>query len=465
MEGQVFFSGIREQIILNLKSAKNKIVVAVAWITDTVILNELLLKASEGVFIEILIYNDKINDVNLFKGIYKYNASIYLSKKMMHNKFCVIDDKIVLNGSFNWTKNANTNSENLQVIHSELLAKQFLSEFSELKKGTINASTVFKNAEKEKIELNELEEFLIFYQKNYGKYDFPFFYDARNLTVETPIGAKDYIYLIKNLESAKNVIYYFYKKMNIEKSFKSVRNEGSFFSSKLRPSQYRITHIFNASPDLNNVILYHENIRVVAKLYDYRIYCTKIKSDFTLDRDVLIEVTDKLNKDQYLFLDYENSVNNYKVDSSFKITKLELNVDRVFGLYNNFILFKKNNLFGLYDIDGKLILPPFTDKYPKKIDDKYVEFTENPIFRLVKTDNRKMYYIFYEEKYGEKNEKKYLFNISTGLMEDNSPYNSAIFKNLIYLSEENFKYYKLYNYILSSYFMIFFMNSIFIFNK
>lgn len=51
----------------------------------------------------------------------------------MHNKFCIIDEKIVATGSFNYSANANTrNDENLIFVISEELAAKFLNEFNEL---------------------------------------------------------------------------------------------------------------------------------------------------------------------------------------------------------------------------------------------------------------------------------------------------------------------------------------------
>jgi len=51
----------------------------------------------------------------------------------MHNKFCVIDEKKVLTGSFNYSKNADEkNDENLIFIVSESLAQEYLNEFNEI---------------------------------------------------------------------------------------------------------------------------------------------------------------------------------------------------------------------------------------------------------------------------------------------------------------------------------------------
>ena len=57
-------------------------------------------------------------------------------KQLMHNKFCVIDGKIVLSGSFNPTYNDNNyNNNNLVVIYSRILANNYEDEFNELWNG------------------------------------------------------------------------------------------------------------------------------------------------------------------------------------------------------------------------------------------------------------------------------------------------------------------------------------------
>ena len=54
----------------------------------------------------------------------------------MHNKFCVIDNKILINGSYNWTYNAGRiNSENILIIKNEPTAvSAFRDEFINLTK-------------------------------------------------------------------------------------------------------------------------------------------------------------------------------------------------------------------------------------------------------------------------------------------------------------------------------------------
>ena len=51
----------------------------------------------------------------------------------LHHKFAVIDNKIVVTGSFNWSPSAaHTNDETLVVIHSPQLAQHFTREMDRL---------------------------------------------------------------------------------------------------------------------------------------------------------------------------------------------------------------------------------------------------------------------------------------------------------------------------------------------
>jgi len=55
------------------------------------------------------------------------------AKGLMHNKFCVIDDKIISTGSFNPTEKGNSyNNNNLIIISSKYLAENYENEFNEL---------------------------------------------------------------------------------------------------------------------------------------------------------------------------------------------------------------------------------------------------------------------------------------------------------------------------------------------
>jgi len=59
---------------------------------------------------------------------------------MMHNKFCIIDGRTVLTGSFNPTSNcAFKNNNNFIVVNSPVLAKQYSAEFDEMWSGRFSS--------------------------------------------------------------------------------------------------------------------------------------------------------------------------------------------------------------------------------------------------------------------------------------------------------------------------------------
>ncbi len=134
------FTNIRAEIITELKFAQHSIKIAVAWFTNLELFDCILEKCEQGIHIELIIVKDAIN---LRKYGLDFNKFIELGGKLffgnsdslMHHKFCVIDDSILLNGSYNWTYWAESkNSENITVIQNDdALLCQFLKEFIKIK--------------------------------------------------------------------------------------------------------------------------------------------------------------------------------------------------------------------------------------------------------------------------------------------------------------------------------------------
>lgn len=144
---KVYFKEIDKIIKNYLSSSEFDIKVAVAWITDTKILKALEECLDRGVSVNIIFYKDRINKIDLFENLYKKGAIINYTTSLMHNKFCVIDRRIVINGSYNWTHSAKSNSENIQVTESTIISKQFLDEFNKLLYKSKKADEYFVNHE------------------------------------------------------------------------------------------------------------------------------------------------------------------------------------------------------------------------------------------------------------------------------------------------------------------------------
>lgn len=133
------FKNIRNSIINELEKANNSIKVAIYWFTNHELFNILYQKQANGIQCEIVIHNDYINnrDSGLpFQKIIDAGGKLYFSNEdnPMHNKFCIIDNKVLINGSYNWTYFAeNKNQENVLIISEENeVIESFENEFSKL---------------------------------------------------------------------------------------------------------------------------------------------------------------------------------------------------------------------------------------------------------------------------------------------------------------------------------------------
>lgn len=134
MPSKVHFSNIKETIINELRKSKTEIEIAVAWITEPEIIQELNNCLKRRVSLKIISVNDKVNGIDNFQKLYYNKAQIRLAtKKLMHNKFCIIDNHTLISGSFNWTRNASKNHENITVsINDRNLLENFSKEFENL---------------------------------------------------------------------------------------------------------------------------------------------------------------------------------------------------------------------------------------------------------------------------------------------------------------------------------------------
>ena len=103
-----------------MEKSKYIIWVAVAWFTDRDLANILYKKAKQGVNIQIVLNDDKINST--LKEKLKEHFEVYFApsndkfSKLMHNKFCIIDLEKVIHGSYNWTNKAQYNNETISFI-------------------------------------------------------------------------------------------------------------------------------------------------------------------------------------------------------------------------------------------------------------------------------------------------------------------------------------------------------------
>jgi hypothetical protein len=121
----VHFQKIRSFVINELKCAQKSIKVAVYWFTNHELFDLLYEKQLNGIHCELIIHNDYINnrDTGLpFQKFIDAGGEFYFSddENPMHNKFCIIDNEVLINGSYNWTYYAESkNRENVLIIKNE----------------------------------------------------------------------------------------------------------------------------------------------------------------------------------------------------------------------------------------------------------------------------------------------------------------------------------------------------------
>jgi HKD family nuclease len=146
---QVFFSpngGAKEAILKELSDAKTNIDVAMYILTDRELSKTLVSAKERGVKVRVLLDNKSAEEIQYSKhhflnekkvdvkldNLHKSHKDKY--NGIMHNKFAIIDNKILITGSFNWTPSAEElNNENLLIIKdSKELISKFENEFLKL---------------------------------------------------------------------------------------------------------------------------------------------------------------------------------------------------------------------------------------------------------------------------------------------------------------------------------------------
>lgn len=140
MQINSYFKNIRKEILNELNLSTENIQVAVAWFTNHELFDKLCEKVSNGVKVELIIIDDEINNriggLNFQQFIKLGGTLIYGNiENPMHNKFCIIDGKVLINGSYNWTYFAeNINFENITIFKgvSDILT-EFKQEFDDIK--------------------------------------------------------------------------------------------------------------------------------------------------------------------------------------------------------------------------------------------------------------------------------------------------------------------------------------------
>ncbi|MFV0530755.1 MAG: CFI-box-CTERM domain-containing protein [Flavobacteriales bacterium] len=381
MNQQVFFENIRSQIIENLRECESELKIAVAWFTDKRIIKEVNDLINNDVKVEIIIYDDHVNKKDLFKNLYYSRAKIFLSKKLIHNKFCIIDNRTVINGSYNWTINASTNEENIQITYDNYnFAEKFSAQFDKLAKSCKSIDDFFEYSLES---LDDIDWEFRSYLSERRQSKFPYFYSLQ--TIEISESNK----LFKSLKTG----FYLIKNENEEEEFLRVKYfvESKYSLSKINKILNRkisLPQFYDYVPALkteqNAVFFFNqENFRVET--------WNRYKYVFLIDKEnnligEKIQFTNKLPNG--LYLQNFSNIGSKKYIVDIKLKKYELDMISV-ELHNEIGIFgeRKTKKYGdeykcgLKDFLNKIIVGFNYDHFEINEDKNEVNFIEFPHFK------------------------------------------------------------------------------------
>ena len=133
-----FNDEILKQLQNHLTYARKSLKIAASWFTNYSLFKQLKQMANDGIKIQMIINNDLINNggycLNFNELIINENVELSLVEypHLLHHKFVIIDDDLLITGSYNWTRFSGKNYENMVIINDEVIIEQFSNEFDEL---------------------------------------------------------------------------------------------------------------------------------------------------------------------------------------------------------------------------------------------------------------------------------------------------------------------------------------------
>ncbi len=137
---EIYFSpehNIEDILINNIQKATKSIKVMVFSFTNSLISKSLIDAKNRGVDVKIIIDDKqhKYQKYSKYDQLLSSSIEIKLDsdKQKMHNKVIILDDNIVITGSYNYTNKANdTNDENIVVIKDKNISKVYKDEFKKI---------------------------------------------------------------------------------------------------------------------------------------------------------------------------------------------------------------------------------------------------------------------------------------------------------------------------------------------
>lgn len=134
----IFNEDIQKQLQNILTLAKKSLKIAVSWFTNYSLFKQVKEIAATGIKVQLITNNDLTNNGGYclnFNELINEGVEISLIEypHLLHHKFCIVDDDVIVNGSYNWTRFSSKNYENITVIRNDSDAVEaFTKEFESL---------------------------------------------------------------------------------------------------------------------------------------------------------------------------------------------------------------------------------------------------------------------------------------------------------------------------------------------
>lgn len=140
---QAHFSQIGALLTKYIEESITEICIAVAWFTHRDLFYAILRALDRNVKVSVILIDDVINrgpsglDFATFVAKGGEIRFVNTRKLLMHNKFCLFDEKILITGSYNWTYSAEMrNAENIIATDEESVCQAFHEQFGQLCENT-----------------------------------------------------------------------------------------------------------------------------------------------------------------------------------------------------------------------------------------------------------------------------------------------------------------------------------------
>ena len=124
-----------ELINRELRSAKQSLDICVFTITDNRISDSIIKAHDRGIAVRVITDNDKqFDDGSDIARMVRAGVPTRFDPDTdhMHHKFAIVDGQRLITGSYNWTRGATRNHENVTVLSDDALIEAFSGEFDRL---------------------------------------------------------------------------------------------------------------------------------------------------------------------------------------------------------------------------------------------------------------------------------------------------------------------------------------------